>query len=84
MDASALQPHQQRVVNERDELNTKLAALKGFIKGFIKGSQVFFSLQEDEQSRLKRQSEVMTEYSDILQDRINAWAAQNSLSTRQA
>lgn len=80
MDASALQPHQQRVVNERDELNTKLAALKGFIKG----SQVFFSLQEDEQSRLKRQSEVMTEYSDILQDRINAWAAQNSLSTRQA
>ena len=69
METSALEPHQQRVVNERDELNTKLVALKGFIKG----SQVFGSLPDDEQSRLKRQAEVMTEYSDILQERINAW-----------
>jgi len=66
-----LQPHQQRVVTERDELNTKLAALKGFIKG----SQVFASLPADEQGRLKRQATVMTDYSDILQEQINAFSA---------
>jgi hypothetical protein len=71
MDTPALQPHQQRVVTERDELNTKLAALKGFIKG----SQVFASLSAEEQDRLKRQADVMTDYSDILQERINAFAA---------
>lgn len=64
-------PHQQRVITERDELNAKLVALKGFIRG----SQVFASLPDSEKERLKRQSEVMTEYSDILQARINAFTA---------
>lgn len=64
-----LQPHQQRVVTERNELNDKLIALKGFIKG----SLVFQDLPEEEKNRLKRQAEVMTEYSDILQERINAF-----------
>lgn len=50
-------------------MNTKLAALKGFISG----SRVFHSLDEAEQGRLKRQAVVMTEYSDILQERINAF-----------
>jgi len=66
-----LQPHQQRVVTERDDLNIKINALDGFIKG----SLIFHNLPKDEQALLKRQCEVMKEYSDILQSRINAFIA---------
>jgi hypothetical protein len=64
-----LQPQKKKNVTERNELNDKLIALKGFIKG----SLVFQDLPEEEKNRLKRQAEVMTEYSDILQERINAF-----------
>ncbi len=62
-----LLPHQKRIIQERNELNLKLIILKGFISG----SMVFKSLSPKEQARLKKQAEVMTELSDILQEQIN-------------
>lgn len=70
-----LQPHQQRVVEEKDELDTKLGKLRAFFD-----TQTFLSLPEDERRRLMRQSVVMTEYSTILGERITGFtnAAQTS------
>lgn len=59
---------QQRVVNEKNELDFKIEALTDFI-----GASVFPGLNSEEQKRLKRQCKVMMEYSDILNDRISAF-----------
>lgn len=59
------EPHQKRVVEERGELNTKLEALRTFIRG-----KIFQSLDQKEQQRLKRQRSIMTEYLHILDARI--------------
>jgi hypothetical protein len=66
--ASTLQPHQQRVVDERAELDGKLAKLNTFIDG-----ATFSALDADEQDRLKQQAATMTMYSDILTERIAAF-----------
>lgn len=60
-----LQPHEQRVVDEKKELDEKLTKLNAFFSGSI-----FQTLPQDEQGRLKLQSEVMERYSNILQERI--------------
>lgn len=62
-------PHQQRVVDERVELDTKRTALKGFIDA----SPMFKSLPDDERGRLIHQYQVMTQYSSILTERIAAF-----------
>ena len=62
---TALQPHQQRVVDERHELMFKVDKLKAFL-----GGEIFKTLPADEQQRLSRQAEVMTEYDSILKERI--------------
>lgn len=64
-----MQPHQQRVVDEKTELDEKLDKLKTFIET----SPVFKSLHTDERRRLGRQFDVMAEYSSILSQRIDAF-----------
>ena len=63
-----MQAHQQRVVDERDQLAEKLTRLNSFIGGdIVKGLPV------EERIRLARQAGAMKEYLDILNDRINAF-----------
>jgi hypothetical protein len=66
-----LQPHQQRVVDEKTELDTKATALSKFIGE----SAIFPTLDAAEQERLKEQCEVMWEYSEILGARIAAFGS---------
>jgi hypothetical protein len=65
----ALQPHQDRVVQERAELKEKLERLSLFIE------TPFFqkAMDEREKARMLRQQEVMKEYVAVLDDRIAAW-----------
>lgn len=67
-----LKPYQQRVVDEKIELDKKLNALVAFFE-----NPWWAKLAADEQARLRRQSEVMREYSDILGARIGAFNAEN-------
>jgi len=66
-----MQPHQQRVVDEKKDLDEKLDKLKVFIET----SPTFKSLPADECGRLGKQFDVMTEYSSILSQRIAAFPA---------
>ena len=61
-------PHQQRVVDEKNELDRKLTALRIFIIG-----DLYHTLPADEKDRLFRQSQIMSDYSDILSERIAAF-----------
>jgi hypothetical protein len=64
-----MKPHQERVVTEKTELDSKREKLASFI-----GGQTHRSLDTAEQSRLSRQLEAMTLYSNILGERIAAFA----------
>lgn len=72
---SALPPHQQRVLDERDALNEKIAKLAGFFD-----TTIFAGLDEAEKSRLERQEEAMVTYSKILEERIAAFTAAASIT----
>lgn len=63
-------PHQQRVVDEKKELDKKL----GKLKAFIETNTRFAGLPVDERRRLNRQCDVMAEYSSILSQRIAAFS----------
>ena len=65
-----LLPHQERVVAEKADLDAKRTALNAFF-----GSQLFAGLDFAEQDRLRRQHAVMSEYSEILGERIEAFRA---------
>ena len=65
-----LLPHQQRVIDEKIELDNKRIKLESFIK---ERGVVFYSLPEDERNRLVRQYSCMSEYSEILAERIEAF-----------
>lgn len=60
---------QQRVIDEKAELDAKAKALSEFI-GL---SPLFDSIDKDEQERLKLQNDVMWTYSTILGERIAAF-----------
>lgn len=64
-----MQPHQQRVVDEKAELDKKANALSQFIGA----NQTFGALDAAEQERLREQCEVMWQYSEILGARIAAF-----------
>ena len=64
-------PHQQRVVDEKRELNEKIEKLATFREG-----GVFASLPDAEQERMIRQHSCMVEYSGILGERIAAFPAE--------
>lgn len=69
--AEGLQPHQQRVVAEKAELDEKATALSNFIGH----SPIFETLEATEQERLKEQNDVMWQYSEFLGARIAAFAS---------
>lgn len=62
-------PHQQRVIDEKGELDKKATALSNFIGT----SPIFETLDPAEQERLKEQNDVMWQYSEILGKRIAAF-----------
>lgn len=63
-----LLPHQQRVVDEKVELDKKRAALADFFK-----SDIYERVGEAEQMRLLQQERAMLVYSQILGERIGAF-----------
>ena len=71
-----MQPHQQRVVDEKTELVAKIDKLKAFIME----SPIFKTLPADEQKRLNRQYGVMLEYANILKTRIDAFQSWSGFS----
>lgn len=65
-----MQPYQERVIAEKTELDDKRTRLISFI-----GGERYRTLDEVERSRLNRQLEAMTLYSNILKERIAAFTA---------
>lgn len=63
-----LLPHQQRVVDEKSELDEKLGKLTAFFP-----SAIFAGLDGAERERLQRQAVHMAAYSDVLGERIAAF-----------
>ncbi len=63
-----LQPHQQRVVTEKAELDEKLTKLTAFFN-----TEMFANLDDAEIERLQRQADIMGEYSDVLGERVAAF-----------
>lgn len=63
-----LLPHQQRVVDEKAELDKKIVALEAFLP-----TETCLDLPFDERSRLASQLRVMEAYSAILGERIEAF-----------
>lgn len=63
-DVHLMKPHEQRVINEYEELVVKYNALNAFI-----GTDLFHTLPVDEQGRLKFQSDAMNAYLNILAER---------------
>lgn len=64
----ALKPHQERVVEEKKDLDTKIDKLKDFVEGPVHGTLV-----EEEQKRLATQLHHMKEYATVLGQRIAAF-----------
>ena len=62
-----MQPHQQRVVDEYNELVEKTSKLGAFILD----NPIYRSLEEDEQKDMKVQYDAMCVYTDALKRRIN-------------
>lgn len=63
-----MQPHQQRVIDEKTELDGRLKKLNAFIDG-----EIFKGLPEDERTRLRKQVGYMKCYSYVLEERIAAF-----------
>lgn len=63
-----LAPHQQRVVDEKTELDDRRTKLSAFYS-----TPIFHGLPESEQTRLLRQGVAMRSYSEILSERIAAF-----------
>lgn len=67
-DGKVMQPHQQRVVDEKRELDEKIDKLIGFLE-----TEIFKTLPVDEQERLNRQAIIMGMYTEVLRERIEAF-----------
>ena len=65
-----MQPFQQRVIEEKAELDDRLEKLDAFGR-----TDLFASLPDDEQRRLNLQHSLMEQYSAVLADRIAAFPA---------
>lgn len=63
-----LQPHQQRVVTEKAELDEKIGKLTAFFN-----TEMFANLDDAEIERLQRQADHMSAYSAVLGERIAAF-----------
>lgn len=60
-----MQPHQQRVVDEKKELDDKIERLTAFTKG-----DIFKSIDDEDQRLLVKQLSEMGSYSETLASRI--------------
>lgn len=60
-----MKPHEQRIIDEKNALDEKLIKLSSFVR-----TEAFYALRTEDRQLLRRQREVMLEYSDILGDRI--------------
>lgn len=60
-----IQPHQERMLVERDELGKKLKGLSDYL-----GSDSFYKLGSDDQCLLRMQHSAMLQYHAILHQRI--------------
>lgn len=63
-----MQPHQERVVTEKRELDAKIEKLDAFLHG-----DIYPTLSPEERSRLTRQHCHMKDYSNVLGERIAAF-----------
>jgi hypothetical protein len=63
-----LEPYQQRIVDEKADLDGKIKRLMDFIN-----SEKFKSVNTIEKTRLEQQFHIMLEYSKILRQRIHAF-----------
>lgn len=61
-----MQDWQQRVIDEKKELDEKISKLGQFIAY----NMAYTKLSDAEQTRLENQRNIMTQYSDILKERI--------------
>ena len=61
------EPWQQRLVDERDELSSRLARLGDFMH-----TSIYETLSEDEKDRILRQRYGMNTYIEVLVERIHA------------
>lgn len=68
-----LQPHQQRVIDEKAELDAKIERLSDFRR-----TPACAGLDESEQDRLWRQLGHMSAYSGVLEERIEAFTSGSS------
>lgn len=66
-----MEAYQQRVMDERNELSSKIDKLHTFIYG--EDALKFRTLSGSEQDRLTRQHHHMQEYHAVLCERIVAW-----------
>jgi hypothetical protein len=64
-----MKPLQQRLVDEKSELDIKAVALSNFIGT----NAIFETLDNAEQERLKLQNDLMWQYSEVLGARIAAF-----------
>lgn len=62
-------PHQERVVNEKRELDEKLTKLDSFVRE----NPLYWTLDGAEQGRLLDQQRYMRKYSEVLGERIEAF-----------
>lgn len=69
--STLLLPHQKRVVAERDNLFVRVTKLRQFI-----ASDEFRLVDRAERQRLIHQEAVMTEFVQVLDDRIEAFTAE--------
>lgn len=63
-----LQPHQQRVVAEKQELDDRIDKLTAFVN-----SENFNKASEQEQPLLRQQLNIMLSLQAVLAERINLW-----------
>lgn len=63
---SKMQPHEERVIQERKELSDRMQKLAVFLDEVIE----FKNLSKKEQNLLQRQYEIMNDYLSILNERI--------------
>lgn len=64
---SDVEPHQQRVIDEKNELDNKATMLSDFIGN----NPLFGNLDAGEQERMKEQNDIMWQYSEVLANRIS-------------
>lgn len=65
-------PHEQRVIDEHQELHEKLSRLSAFLN-----TDACLTLPFEERSMLVRQRKIMQEYAEVLSDRINRFMARH-------